>query len=348
MIRLPLQLLWDSRLLNWFVVHHLQGLKSSHLDIILKCILFLYFSSNIIDLSIFIDVYSCFLSVCWFSIVLLFGRILLLLISSPSNLSRLNPRISSHRDTFSSSQADIRNPSLQLCWQGLASLLAHERSRFAIYQRGLSTPTAISISLTRRLVLRALETGGMLICVQIISVIRSYFLVSIGTKIYKTFCTMFHVKHISFRILLFSTLSQLKQRFSRYWCLHSCPGHGLHNTLDIFRYECADFHEQVAKRIANILWLLHFHCCQSRMLWSRYQSQLPYHHLSAVPGKADIRNPSLQLCWQGLSSLLAHERSRFAICQWELSNPTGRSIPLTCRLVLRTLEAGGVLICVQN
>ena len=30
--------------------------------------------------------------------------------------------------------------------------------------------------------------------------------------------------------------------------------------------------------------------------------------------KADIRNPSLQLCWQGLASLLAHERSRFAIC----------------------------------
>ena len=30
--------------------------------------------------------------------------------------------------------------------------------------------------------------------------------------------------------------------------------------------------------------------------------------------KADIHNPSLQLCWQGLASLLAHERSRFAIC----------------------------------
>ena len=43
--------------------------------------------------------------------------------------------------------------------------------------------------------------------------------------------------------------------------------------------------------------------------------------------KADIRNPSLQLCWQGLASLLAHERSRFAICQWELSTPTDISIP---------------------
>ena len=50
------------------------------------------------------------------------------------------------------------------------------------------------------------------------------------------------------------------------------------------------------------------------------------------------------------ASLLAHERSRFAICQWELSTPTDISIPLTHRLVLRALEAGGVrgmLICVQ-
>ena len=37
-------------------------------------------------------------------------------------------------------------------------------------------------------------------------------------------------------------------------------------------------------------------------------------------GKADIRNPL---------SLLAHERSRFAICQWELLTPTDISIPLT-------------------
>ena len=50
-------------------------------------VLILCFGSNIIDLSIFIDVYSCFLSFYWFSIVLLFGCIPLLPISSPSNLS---------------------------------------------------------------------------------------------------------------------------------------------------------------------------------------------------------------------------------------------------------------------
>ena len=48
-------------------------------------------------------------------------------------------------------------------------------------------------------------------------------------------------------------------------------------------------------------------------------------------GKADIRNPL---------SLLAHERSRFATCQWELLTPTDISIPLTHRLVLYALEAG--------
>ena len=55
-------------------------------------------------------------------------------------------------------------------------------------------------------------------------------------------------------------------------------------------------------------------------------------------GKADIRNPL---------SLLAHERSRFATCQWELLTPTDISIPLTHRLVLYTLEAGDCLFCVQ-
>ena len=48
--------------------------------------------------------------------------------------------------------------------------------------------------------------------------------------------------------------------------------------------------------------------------------------------KADIRNPL---------SLLAHERSRFATCQWELLTPTDISIPLTHRLVLYALEAVG-------
>ena len=60
---------------------------------------------------------------------------------------------------------------------------------------------------------------------------------------------------------------------------------------------------------------------------------------SFCPGKADIRNPL---------SLLAHERSRFANCQWELKAPTDISIPLTHRLVPYTLEAGDCLFCVQN
>ena len=55
--------------------------------------------------------------------------------------------------------------------------------------------------------------------------------------------------------------------------------------------------------------------------------------------KADIRNPL---------SLLAHERSRFATCQWELLTPTDISIPLTHRLVLYALEAGKCLFCVQG
>ena len=54
--------------------------------------------------------------------------------------------------------------------------------------------------------------------------------------------------------------------------------------------------------------------------------------------KADIRNPL---------SLLAHERSRFATCQWELLTPTDISIPFTHRLVLYALEAGECLFCVQ-
>ena len=56
-------------------------------------------------------------------------------------------------------------------------------------------------------------------------------------------------------------------------------------------------------------------------------------------GKADIRNPL---------SLLAHERSRFATCQWELLTPTDISIPLTHRLVLYALEAGECLFCVHK
>ncbi len=47
--------------------------------------------------------------------------------------------------------------------------------------------------------------------------------------------------------------------------------------------------------------------------------------------KAFIRNPL---------SLLAHERSRFANCQWELLTPTDISIPLIHRLVLYHLKRG--------
>ena len=36
---------------------------------------------------------------------------------------------------------------------------------------------------------------------------------------------------------------------------------------------------------------------------------------------------------------------RFAICQWKLSTPTDRSIPLTRRLVLHTFEAGMLICC---
>ena len=61
-------------------------------------------------------------------------------------------------------------------------------------------------------------------------------------------------------------------------------------------------------------------------------------HDSIFNCKADIRNPL---------SLLAHERSRFATCQWELLTPIDISIPLTHRLVLHTLEAGDCLFCVQ-
>jgi hypothetical protein len=49
---------------------------------------------------------------------------------------------------------------------------------------------------------------------------------------------------------------------------------------------------------------------------------LPENAIHFPVNKADIRNPL---------SLLAHERSRFAICQWELLTPTDISIPLTHR-----------------
>ena len=70
--------------------------------------------------------------------------------------------------------------------------------------------------------------------------------------------------------------------------------------------------------------------------------------------KADIRNPLRYLQDHKESSrkrvplMIFHERSRFATCQWELSTPTDISFPLTHRLVLRALEAGGMLICVHK
>ena len=61
-----LQLLRDSRLLNWFVVHHPQRLKSSHLDIFSKCILSLFYAlvlilSIYLFLSMFIPVFCQFI-----------------------------------------------------------------------------------------------------------------------------------------------------------------------------------------------------------------------------------------------------------------------------------------------
>ena len=79
-----------------------------------------------------------------------------------------------------------------------------------------------------------------------------------------------------------------------------------------------------------------------RNLYFFYKSQFlycPCDHQKADLSKTDIRNPL---------SLLAHERSRFASCQWELLTPTDVSIPLTHRLVLYALEAGECLFCVHT
>ena len=86
-----------------------------------------------------------------------------------------------------------------------------------------------------------------------------------------------------------------------------------------YQISCPDFFSSTV-RPDNSLWQLHSSCMTYRC-------------------KADIRNPL---------SLLAHERSRFATCQWELLTPTDISIPLTHRLVLYALEARECLFCVQN
>ena len=68
----------------------------------------------------------------------------------------------------------------------------------------------------------------------------------------------------------------------------------------------------------------------------------------------DIRNPLRYLQdhkespASGFPLMIFHERSRFAICQWELSTPTDISIPLTRRLVLRALEAGNAYLRSKN
>ena len=72
---------------------------------------------------------------------------------------------------------------------------------------------------------------------------------------------------------------------------------------------------------------------------TQYVAEKYFSFLPVLPSKTDIRNPL---------SLLAHERSRFANCQWELLTPTDISIPLTHRLVHYTLEAGDCLFCVQT
>ena len=129
-----LQFLRDSRLLNRFVVHRLQRLKSSHLDIVSKCILFLFYvlvliSSIYLFLSMFVLVFCQFIG---FPLLLLFIRIPLLLIPGPSNLSWLNPRISNHCNTLPSNDIEVK--------RYFAPLLSAPRT----------------------------WSGGMLICVQII------------------------------------------------------------------------------------------------------------------------------------------------------------------------------------
>ena len=81
------------------------------------------------------------------------------------------------------------------------------------------------------------------------------------------------------------------------------------------------------------------HAFHSLSFDSYHSSSTNYLQYPYSTGKADIRNPH---------SLLAHERSRFATCQWELLTPTDVSIPLTHRLVLYALEAGECLFCVHT
>ena len=69
-------------------------------------------------------------------------------------------------------------------------------------------------------------------------------------------------------------------------------------------------------------------------------------HVKPYPMIPERKTPGLAVLAHGKSSgysqsasLLAHERSRFAICQWKLSISTGINIPFARHLVLCALEA---------
>ena len=109
--------------------------------------------------------------------------------------------------------------------------------------------------------------------------------------------------------------------------------------MQLFHYQKAYLYKSFACIDKNTSLGTQFSSCYTgfiRAIDSNSQIAL---HDSIFNCKADIRNPL---------SLLAHERSRFATCQWELLTPTDISIPLTHRLVLYALEVGECLFCVQT
>ena len=108
--------------------------------------------------------------------------------------------------------------------------------------------------------------------------------------------------------------------------------------MQLFHYQKAYLYKSFACIDKNTSLGTQFPSCYTGFIRAiNSNSQIALHD-SIFNCKADIRNPL---------SLLAHERSRFATCQWELLTPTDISIPLTPRLVLYTLEAGECLFCVQ-
>ena len=108
--------------------------------------------------------------------------------------------------------------------------------------------------------------------------------------------------------------------------------------MQLFHYQKAYLYKSFACIDKNTSLGTQFPSCYTGFIRAiDTNSQIALHD-SIFNCKADIRNPL---------SLLAHERSRFATCQWELLTPTDISIPLTHRLVLYALEAGECLFCVQ-